>query len=172
MEEIRANPTCRNKGDPTIKSSQKYLRVKAYGIWDCDQCLFFVPCRYFASNWALPLEVGRRAFLLLCMVPFMASEIKTNRRRKSTQATLSQKLESLNNSHGNWATSRIPKDCLNHLECEFNTLIPEHCSKPTEQNFQEFPSFLSASWVILIQMDHSLRNTALEDKITRLCCLD
>lgn len=52
-------------------------------------------------------------------------------------------LQGLSKSHGNWAISRIPQDYLN-MGCECNTLIPEHCSKPTEQNSMKFHHFLSS----------------------------
>jgi hypothetical protein len=35
------------------------------------------------------------------------------------------------------------QDYLN-MGCECNTLISEHCSKPTEHNLHEIPSFLSS----------------------------
>lgn len=59
--------------------------------------------------------------------------------------------QDLNSSHGNWATSMILKDYLNHLEGKFNTLIPDHYSKPTEQEISII--FYKAFWMILIQVD-------------------
>lgn len=45
----------------------------------------------------------------------------------------------------------ILKDYLNHLEGKFNTLIPDHYSKPTEQEISII--FYKAFRMILIQVD-------------------
>lgn len=99
-------------------------------------------------NSAFLLEVGRRGFLPT-MVSFMASEIKEIEEGSLHRQNYNNWIwQDFNSNNGNWATSMILKDCLNHLE---DKLIPEHYSKPTEQEISII--FHKAFWMILIQVD-------------------